>query len=120
MYGEGISRTGELLDLGVDYELIKKGGAWFTINEERFQGRDNAKKYLAEHPEVADALEAQIREAIQENREKAKQERQAHAAQRRTAKPSADEDEQQTPEEAPQRRSAAVSIDADDFGDDDI
>ena len=120
MYGEGISRTGELLDLGVDYELIKKGGAWFTINEERFQGRDNAKKYLAEHPEVADALEAQIREAIQENREKAKQERQAHAAQRRTAKPSAGEDEQQTPEEAPQRRSAAVSIDADDFGDDDI
>ena len=118
MYGEGISRTGELLDLGVDYELIKKGGAWFTINEERFQGRDNAKKYLAEHPEVADALEAQIREAIQENREKAKQERQAHAAQRRTAKPS--EDEEQTPEEAPQRRSAAVSIDADDFGDDDI
>ena len=120
MYGEGISRTGELLDLGVDYELIKKGGAWFTINEERFQGRDNAKKYLAEHPEVADALEAQIREAIQENREKAKQERQAHAAQRRTVKPSAGEDEEQTPEEAPQRRSAAVSIDADDFGDDDI
>ena len=120
MYGEGISRTGELLDLGVDYELIKKGGAWFTINEERFQGRDNAKKYLAEHPEVADALEAQIREAIQENREKAKQERQAHAAQRRTVKPSAGENEEQTPEEAPQRRSAAVSIDADDFGDDDI
>ena len=98
--------------------MIKTGGAWFTINEERFQGRDNAKKYLAEHPEVADALEAQIREAIQENREKAKQERQAHAAQRRTAKPS--EDEEQTPEDAPQRRSAAVSIDADDFGDDDI
>ena len=52
--------------------------------------------------------------------ESAKQERQAHASQRRTVKPSAGEDEQQTPEEAPQRRSAAVSIDADDFGDDDI
>lgn len=120
MYGEGISRTGELIDLGVDYDLIKKGGAWFTINEERFQGRDNAKKYLAENPDVADELEAKIREAIQESREKAKQERQAHMA-RRTGRAAAEEDEHApAPEEAPQRRSAAVSIDADDFGDDDI
>lgn len=122
MYGEGISRTGELIDLGVDYELIKKGGAWFTINEERFQGRDNAKKYLAEHPDVADELEAKIREAIQESREKAKQERATHMAQRRAGRASGMDEEEHAPapEEAPQRRSAAVSIDADDFGDDDI
>lgn len=61
MYGEGISRYGELIDLGIKLELIDKAGAWFTINEQRFQGRDNLKAYLKETPEVADELEANIR-----------------------------------------------------------
>lgn len=61
MYGEGISKIGELVDLGVELELIDKGGAWFTIGETRLQGRDNVKKYLKENPEVADSLEAEIR-----------------------------------------------------------
>ena len=61
MYGEGISKVGEIIDLGVKLDLIEKGGAWFTIGETRLQGRDNAKQYLRDHPEVMDELEAQIR-----------------------------------------------------------
>lgn len=61
MYGEGISKVGEIIDLAVKLDLIEKGGAWYTIGETRLQGRDNAKKYLKENPEVADRLEAEIR-----------------------------------------------------------
>lgn len=61
MYGEGISKVGELIDLGVELELIDKGGSWFTIGETRLQGRDNVKKYLKENPEIAENLEAEIR-----------------------------------------------------------
>ena len=61
MFGEGISRYGELIDLGVRLGLIEKGGSWFTLGEMRFQGRDNLKDYLKEHPDIADELEAQIR-----------------------------------------------------------
>ena len=65
MYGTGISYTGELLDLAVQYEIIKKSGAWFSHGEERIgQGRDNAKTYLDEHPEVAVGIEAQVRQAL--------------------------------------------------------
>ena len=62
IYGEGISKIGELVDLGVKLELIDKAGAWFTVGEQRIQGRDGVKEYLRANPEVADALEKQIRE----------------------------------------------------------
>ncbi len=61
MYGEGISKVGEIIDLAVKLELIDKGGAWFTIGDARIQGRDAAKQYLKDHPDVADELEAKIR-----------------------------------------------------------
>ena len=62
MYGEGISRLGELLDLAVKLDLVQKSGSWFSMGETRLgQGRDAAKQYLKEHPEVADNLEAAIR-----------------------------------------------------------
>jgi len=61
MFGEGISKYGELIDLGVRLGLIEKGGSWFTLGEMRFQGRDNVKEYLKSNPEVADELEANIR-----------------------------------------------------------
>jgi len=61
MYGEGISKVGEIIDLAVKLELIEKGGAWFTIGDARIQGRDAAKQYLKDHPDVADELEAKIR-----------------------------------------------------------
>ena len=62
MYGEGISLLGELVDLGVKLELVQKSGSWFSMGEVRLgQGRDNAKQYLKDNPEVAKELEANIR-----------------------------------------------------------
>ena len=62
MYGEGIAPTGELLDLGVKLDLVQKAGSWFSMGETRIgQGRDAAKKYLQENPEVMEKLEADIR-----------------------------------------------------------
>lgn len=63
MYGEGISKEGMVLDLAADLGFVKKSGAWYSLGEERIgQGRDNAKKYLAEHPEAFEQLDAQVRE----------------------------------------------------------
>ena len=62
IYGQGISKVGEIIDLAVKLELIDKGGAWFTVGETRIQGRDNVKEYLEQNPEVMDKLEKQIRE----------------------------------------------------------
>ena len=62
MYGEGISKVGEIIDLGVKLDLIEKGGAWFTVNGNRIQGRDNVRQYLLENPDVADDLEQKIRD----------------------------------------------------------
>ena len=62
MYGEGITKEGELIDLGVKLDLVQKAGSWFSMGEIRIgQGRDAAKKYLIENPEVAAKLEADIR-----------------------------------------------------------
>ena len=63
MYGEGISKTGELLDLGVNANIVEKAGAWFSYNGERIgQGRENAKKFLIENPAVASTIENAVRE----------------------------------------------------------
>ncbi len=62
MYGEGISKTGELLDLGVKAETIEKSGAWYAYGGEKIgQGRENAKKFLREHPDIAEEIETAIR-----------------------------------------------------------
>ena len=120
MYGEGISRVGELVDLGVKYDLVRKSGAWFYIGETRIgQGRENAKQYMRDNPEIAAKLEEDIRKAIVEAREKAKAERLANSPRARAAETAA-QPEQAEEEKPRKRRSAAVSIDADDFGDDDI
>ena len=63
MYGEGISHTGELLDMAVELGIIRKGGAWFSYGDAKIgQGRENAKIFLADHPDVADEIEAKVRE----------------------------------------------------------
>ena len=63
IYGEGISKTGEILDLGVTAGMVEKSGSWFSYNSERIgQGRENAKAYLKEHPDVAARIEATIRQ----------------------------------------------------------
>ncbi|MCA3264037.1 MAG: DNA recombination/repair protein RecA, partial [Telmatospirillum sp.] len=62
MYGEGVSKTGELIDLGVKAGVVEKSGAWFSYDGTRIgQGRENARTYLKEHPEAAAAIEAAIR-----------------------------------------------------------
>ena len=61
IYGQGISKVGEIIDLAVKLELIDKAGAWFTVGEARLQGRDNVREYLEQNPEVMDKLEQEIR-----------------------------------------------------------
>jgi len=65
MYGLGISKEGELVDLGTALDIITKAGAWFSYGDERLgQGRENAKQYLKDHPEIATEVEAKIRETL--------------------------------------------------------
>ena len=62
MYGEGISKYGEIVDLAAKLDIIEKGGAWYTYGETRIQGRDGVKQYLKDNPEVCDEIEAKIRQ----------------------------------------------------------
>src|ERR1700754_4597046 len=62
MYGEGVSKTGELIDLGVKAGVVEKSGAWFSYDSQRIgQGRENARTFLKEHAEIAATIEAAIR-----------------------------------------------------------
>ena len=63
MYGEGVSKLGELVDLGVKAGIVEKSGAWFSFDSQRIgQGRENAKQFLRQHPEIAEKIEASIRQ----------------------------------------------------------
>jgi len=62
MFGEGISKLGEIVDMGIELDFIDKAGSWFTVNGERMQGKDSVKEYLKANPEVADEIEAKIME----------------------------------------------------------
>ncbi|HEY3846693.1 MAG TPA: recombinase RecA [Acetobacteraceae bacterium] len=63
MYGEGISKVGELIDLGVKANVVEKSGAWFSYDSQRIgQGRENAKQFLRDHPDMADKIEVKVRE----------------------------------------------------------
>lgn len=65
MFGEGISKSGEIIDLGVEYDIIQKSGSWFSYNGTKLaQGRDAAKRVIADNPELADELEALIMQAM--------------------------------------------------------
>jgi recombination protein RecA len=67
LYGEGISRIGEIIDIGVELNIIKKSGSWFSYNETKLgQGRDALKKLLEENPELCDELTQKINEALKE------------------------------------------------------
>jgi recombination protein RecA len=64
-YNEGISRTGELLDLGIEHKLVLKSGAWYAYGDVRLgQGRENAKRFLRENGDLADEIEAKLRQAL--------------------------------------------------------
>ncbi len=65
MYGQGISKNGEIIDIGVDYEIIKKSGSWFSYQDTKLgQGRDSVKSLLNDNPELMEELEEKIKEAI--------------------------------------------------------
>ena len=66
MFGEGISRASEIIDLGVEYGIIQKSGAWFSYDGSKLaQGRDQAKRVIQDNPELAEELEEKIMEALQ-------------------------------------------------------
>lgn len=80
MYGEGISKVGEILDMAVQYDIVHKGGSWFSYGDRRLgQGRDNVKEIIKNEPELAAELEQKIKDKIAEDIEKAKEERVAKA-----------------------------------------
>ena len=67
MYGEGISKVGEIIDLGVEFNIVKKSGSWFSYGDTKLgQGRDAVKKLLKDNPELMDELEEKIVTAIAE------------------------------------------------------
>jgi recombination protein RecA len=62
LYGEGISREGEIIEMGTNMKLVEKSGAWYSYKGDKIgQGKDNAREYLKEHPEIAKEIEARIR-----------------------------------------------------------
>jgi recombination protein RecA len=65
MYGEGVSREGDILDLAVKHELVEKSGSWYSFQSERIgQGRENAKQFLRDHPDLTDTLDAELRKVL--------------------------------------------------------
>ena len=65
LYGQGISRQGEIIDLGVDAKIVEKSGAWYSYNGDKIgQGKDNAREYLRENPDIADEIENKVRAAL--------------------------------------------------------
>ncbi len=71
IYGEGISRMSEIVDIGVNFGLIEKSGSWFTVNGERLQGKDSVKDYLKNHQDIADSIQAEIMKRAAKNAEPA-------------------------------------------------
>ena len=88
MYGTGISKEGEILDMGVEYGIIKKGGSWFSYKDRRLgQGRDNVKQVIKDEPEFAAQLEEEIKEKMAEIQETSNQKYQPKAAPKAETEP---------------------------------
>ncbi len=99
MYGEGISKTGEIIDMGAEFDIMKKSGAWYSYNGEKLgQGKENTKQFLLAHPDVADEIEAKVRAELKKR----------SAAAERLNKPDTDADDD-APEAPAPRRSEAIS-----------
>ena len=65
IFGEGISKSGEIIDIGVEYNVVEKSGAWYAYKGEKVgQGKDNARKFLREHPELSTEIENKVRAAV--------------------------------------------------------
>ena len=111
MYGEGISKVGEILDMAVQYDIVHKGGSWFSYGDRRLgQGRDNVKEIIKNEPELAAVLEQKIKDKIAEDIEKAKEERVAKA---NASKPAPKPEKKITREEALAKINIMVEDDED-------
>jgi len=110
MYGEGISKVSELVDIGVKLDFIQKSGAWLSMGDLRFQGRDAFKQYFKEHPEEADAMEAKIMAKLMEKPVKQKKEEPAPVA------PAKKETKAAAKKAAPAK--GGIEVFADDFDED--
>lgn len=111
MYGEGISKVGEILDMAVQYDIVHKGGSWFSYGDRRLgQGRDNVKEIIKNEPELAAELEQKIKDKIAEDIEKAKEERLAKA---NASKPAPKPEKKITREEALAKINIMVEDDED-------
>ena len=111
MYGEGISKTGELVDIGTELGLVQKSGSWFSMGETRIgQGREAAKNYFKEHPDIADALEKEIKDRLTGKNATAAAEEPPAPAKAKAAPAKA--------ERAARSASAGIEVFADDFEDD--
>ncbi len=109
MYGEGISKTGELIDIGLAHGFVQRSGAWFSMGEMRLgQGRDNAKLFMKNNPEIAVQLEKDIMDAIRTAKKNETEEKAASAPKKAV----------QSTAGAAAKAKKSVSIDADDFSDD--
>ena len=113
MYGQGISREGELLDLAVKLDIIHKSGAWFYYNDARLgQGRDNVKQYLRDNPAFADEIEQQLRENKSKLDELTKPA--PKGAKRAVSTAAAAEEEQPSPSSSPAAPVANIDVEVDD------
>ena len=111
MYGEGISKVGEILDMAVQYDIVHKGGSWLSYGDRRLgQGRDNVKEIIKNEPELAAELEQKIKDKIAEDIEKAKEERVAKA---NASKPAPKPEKKITREEALAKINIMVEDDED-------
>ena len=111
VYGEGIAREGELVDLAVKLDLMQKSGSWFSMGETRIgQGRDAAKKYLKENPEIREKLEGDIRKNF--DKLMSTQSRAAAKAAGRAVDVSADDFDDSGASDAPEAASAEKPDDA--------
>lgn len=118
-FGKGISRTGEVVDLAVNFNIIQKSGAWFSYNGAKIgQGRDNAKEYLQNNPEIMKEIEEKIKvkydEQIEENKKNSRAKAAAAAAQKDSSAKEADEVMATAAETFEPRPKMNVEIDAED------
>ena len=110
MFGEGISKAGEIIDLGVEYDIIQKSGSWFSYNGSKLaQGRDAAKQVVLDNPELAEELEAKIMEALQASSAPTKAAKPKKAAAAKGAAQNADTDADEA--EAPDAEDPQLDFD---------
>lgn len=114
MYGTGISKQGEILDMAVEYDIVHKGGSWFSYGDRRLgQGRDNVKEIIKNEPELAAELEQKIKERMAEEQEKATQKYQPKAAPMAVTDDEAESKKKITREQARAKLDIAVEDDED-------